>query len=532
MKLNDLISKGYFSEELPPPFTSAVYGSKIVEVKILVSGLSNAELKKTNNTEFIRFSIPKVGVYRRLNGITNPFSQLKLSEIICTHWKSIVTHYRKSSISASIPFINSFDKRAITQFALYEEFKEKCIETSFDTFYELKTDISKYFPTIYAHSIPWAIHTKSVAKIHRKPSTHYGNAIDECVRNCQSGQTIGLPIGSDTSRIIAELIGCYIDEEFSKQMSKEKIKVKGHRFVDDCHFFFYSQADAEKGLKHFQKILDDLSLNINEEKTIINKAPFSFETNWNHQLNSFLIRKHPKYQRLDLRNYYNLLINLSKQFPKDSVIKYGMKKFKKLEIEQSNWELFESLSYAFAIAEGAVLPDLLSILLQNKSLVNQSKLASTIESLLNQHIYKGNNFEVAWTLWIAKSMRIKIPLKIAQLILESRDIISIIILLDLRASKLIPKKVDTSIIELEFNKEGLTNNYWLLVYEACHKKWINSAALSSIKFFEELSKLNITFYDPKLQIKTGNPNVSIPNAKLVYKRKIINEEEESMSYIG
>lgn len=532
MKIEDLISKGYFSEELPPPFVSSDYGGKIEDVQKLILSLNNAELKKLTISDFVRFSIPKVGVHRRHNGIANPFHQLKLSEVIVKNWPSINTHYKKSKISASIPFINTVDKRAITQFALYEDFKEKCIETSFDTFFELRTDISKYFPTIYSHSIPWAIHTKTVAKIHRKPSTHYGNAIDQCVRNCQNGQTIGLPIGSDTSRIIAEIIGCYIDEQFINQMAKEKIFVKGHRFVDDCHFFFYSQADAEKGLKHFQKILDDLSLNINEEKTVINNAPFFFQNNWNHKLNSFKIRKVGQYQRLDLRNFFNLVINLAKQYPRDSVIKYGMKKFRKLTIDKNNWELYESLSYAFAVAEGSVLPDLLIILMQNKSLVNHEKLSSTIKSLLNQHIYKGNNFEVAWTLWIAKSFKVKIPLKIAQLILESRDIVSIIILLDLRANKLVSSKVNTTSIELEFNKDGLINNYWLLVYEGCHKKWITSTALSTVKFFEDISNLGITFYDPTQQVRFGNPNVFLPNTKRNTKKKTKLDEESTNNYVG
>src|SRR5690606_1286537 len=251
-----------------------------------------------------------------------------------------------------------------------------------------------YYPSIYTHSIPWAIHTKAFAKVNQGNS-HYGNLLDECIRNTQNGQTNGIVIGTDTSRILAEILGCYIDDEFIKVLNKEKIKIKGYRFVDDCHFFFYNRSDAEKALKYLQRILNDLNLNINEEKTSINKAPFQFESIWQQEITSLLIREFPKAQRTDLKHFYNKLINLSRKYTKDSVIKYGIKIFKRIKIDKSNWELYESLTYSLALAEGAILPDVLQILLQNKSLVNKNNLKSTICSLLNQNIYKGHNYEVA-----------------------------------------------------------------------------------------------------------------------------------------
>lgn len=519
MTIKNLISFGYFSEELPPPFTTEDFGSKLRRVQSIVTALNSAEKKKLSETNFVKYSIPKVGIHRRLNGIPNPYHQLALSVAIYNNWSKIKKHYKKSNLSASIPEIDKSNKRAIVQFAKFESFKEKCIESSYDTFFELKSDISKYFPSIYTHSIPWAIHTKQVAKTRRRDRTLYGNVLDECLRFGQSGQTIGMPIGTDTSRIIAELIGCSIDEELVKQLRKESVRIKGHRFVDDCHFFFYTQADAEIGLKHFQKILGDYSLNINEEKTSIKKAPFFFENNWNHQLTSFQFRFSSKYQRLDLRNFFNLLINLSKQYPNDSVIKYGVKILRKQKIFKSNWDLFESLIYSLTIAEGGILPDLLIVLLQNSKHINRKKLESSIASLLTQHVYKGNHFEISWTLWIAKSFKVKISNAIAQLILDSRDIVSILILLDLKANKLVSSRLNLSDIKLEFNQDGLTNEYWLLVYEASHKGWISTPALSTIKFFEEISNAGISFYDDTRQIAIGKPNVIGKPVKTVEKPK-------------
>ena len=473
----------------------------------IIASLTATERKKLSETNFVTYSIPKVGIHRRINGIPNPYHQFLLSETIYKNWSSIKKHYKKSTLSASIPEVDKSKKRAVVQFAKYEQFKEKCIVSSFDTFFELRSDILRYFPSIYTHSIPWALHTKAIAKTRRRDRALLGNVLDEYIRYAQNGQTIGMPIGTDTSRIVSEIIGCAIDEEIRNSLKKENIQIKGHRFVDDCHFFFYNQAEAEIALKCFQKILADFSLNINEEKTSINKAPFFFENNWNHQLVNFKIRVNQKYQRLDLRNYFNLLINFSKQYPNDFVIKYGIKTLRKSSIFKNNWDLFESLVYSLTIAEGAILPDLLAILLQNEKFINRKKLESTVSALLNQHVYKANHFEVSWTLWIAKSFNIKVKKEIAQAILDSRDIISILILLDLQQMKLVTSKLRLSDIKLEFNQDGLTNEYWLLVYEASHKGWISTTALSTVEFFNQLSLNGVSFYDSSKQISFGLPNV-------------------------
>lgn len=528
MKLKDLLDKGYFSEELPPPFVSSNFGKEFDKVNKIISKLTKTEKKQVPNSDFVKYSIPKVGLHRRHNGIPNPYHQFILSSAICNNWKEIEKKYKTSKLSASTPELDINGKRAIIQFSKFNEFKEKSLKDSFDTFFELKSDISKYYPSLYTHSIPWSIHTKAFAK-KNTGNSHYGNLLDESIRNTQNGQTNGIVIGTDTSRIIAELVGCYIDEEFLKVLDKEKIIIKGYRFVDDCHFFFYNKSDAEKALKHLQRILGDLNLNINEEKTQINQAPFQFENTWQLQLTNLTIREYPKVQRNDLKNFYNLLIDLSKRFPKDSVIKYGIKIFKRIKIKETNWDIFESLTYSLALSEGAILPDILQILLQNKSKVDLKKLESTIKSLLNQHIYKGNNFEVVWSLWIARSFKIKINNQIAQQIIDSSDAISTLVILDLKKEKLIDGRINTTTLKLDFNSNGLLSDKWILVYEATLKKWIKSNCLETIKFFDEISKLNISFYDSKRQIEIGEPNIEKLKPKELTEQKTGKKEPKTDS---
>ncbi len=88
----------------------------------------------------------------------------------------------------------------------FGQFKKECLINSFDKLFEVVTDVSRYYGTIYTHIIPWIIHTKVIAKAKRKDLTLLGNLLDKKLRESNSGQTLGIPIGSDTSLVIAEII--------------------------------------------------------------------------------------------------------------------------------------------------------------------------------------------------------------------------------------------------------------------------------------------------------------------------------------
>lgn len=502
MNLKLLVSRGYFCEELPPPFQTDVFGSKCHTVLKYYQSLAKIEKEDIKETGAVRYSIPKVGMHRRQNGIPNPVHQLHLSDVIVSQWMEITKIYQKSTFSVSIPKIDKKGKRAIIQLGRFDLFKDKCIEASFDKFYELKLDISKYFSSIYTHSIPWAIHTKKVAKARRRDNSLLGNMLDKALQYGQFAQTKGIPIGTDTSRIIAEIIGCAIDETFRNKLKKENIEPRGHRFVDDIHFFFSSRQEAETALKIYQTILHEYSLELNEDKTEIKSTPCCFENNWNQIISGSHIRNFkPDIQRSDLKNFVNLLISLSIRYPKDSVIKYGVRRLQSQKIYRSNWGLFEALLYKLAISEPSILPNLLAILLQNKIYVSIKKLQKFISAILDQNIFKANHFEVSWALWFAKTFKIKVPQKNAQQIIDARDVISSLIILDLNHSKLISGKLRLRDLTNEFTKENLTGEYWLLIYEAAYKGWIPKSPISLISFFEKLEKLNIYFYDADLQVE-------------------------------
>jgi hypothetical protein len=496
MKLSDLLGNGFFCEELPPPFSTKLLGTKSATILKAMGSLP-----KMTDFNCANFIAPKVGIHRRHFSIPHPYPQIKLSDAIVKNWKAILTEYDKSNISLSKPEIDKEGKRAVVYLDKFESFRESCIIASSTKRYQLQLDIAKYFFSIYTHSIPWAIHSKLVAKANRGSSL-WGNQIDTLIRLSQSNQTKGIPVGTDTSRIIAELVGCEIDAQFENALHKHGIKVNGYRFVDDCRYYFDTLSDAELALREYQKILTEYSLNLNDEKTHIQTAPCLFDSSWKLPLNSApLEAKLDKNQRSDLKNYFNLLIKLAHENPKDSVVKYGLRRISKLDVHQKNIDIFESLLYCVALHETGVLPIVLNLLTKYKSHLSKNGVTNFVKSLIDQNIHKGHHYEVSWALWIAKCFGITIPSDVAQQIIDSRDVISIIILLDLYQTGKISGTINTIDLESDLNLSSLDGELWLLAYEAEIKKWLPLNNIALNPFFQILEKNKISFYTQPNSIK-------------------------------
>jgi hypothetical protein len=100
----------------------------------------------------------------------------------------------------------------------------------------LTADFSRYYPSIYTHAIPWAIHGKAAA---RADITLFGNRLDERIRESQDSQdkqTGGIPIGPDTSFLIGEVVAAAIDRRLEDKIGK----LHGTRFVDDYYLSLLS----------------------------------------------------------------------------------------------------------------------------------------------------------------------------------------------------------------------------------------------------------------------------------------------------
>lgn len=517
----ELLEKGYFAKELPPPFQTELFANKLSLIDAEWATISPALNKSKNPTKefynpkfqeskWVVHSIPKVGFSRRLLGIPNPYHQSILAKSIANRWTEIETILNKSTITNSKPVQDTTGNRALKSINSFGEFKKECLINSFDRLFEVKTDVSRYYGTIYTHIIPWIIHTKSVAKTKRKDTNLLGNLLDKNLREGNSRQTLGIPIGPDTSLVIAEIIGCTLDEMVQ---NKFKTSIKGFRYIDDYYIYCENQANAEKVFKFIQSIFTEYQLEINEEKTKISKSPFPFETDWSIELGTFTFRKHSQSQQTDIERFVSLAFKNAKNNPKDSVLNFAISILKNIPLFDESWKLYQSLILKIALAEPVTLPVISQILVSHRLKVEKLKVKSVVENIIREHTPKGHHFEVAWALWLCKEFEIKIPDDIANLVFNSNDIISILIALDLRKSGFINSTVSTSHIEDDLTTESLMDEKWLLTYEAITQGWVSIPKIKTIKdneYFNLLHKHKVQFYDESktvIPFKLTNPNI-------------------------
>jgi hypothetical protein len=207
--LESLLTKGYFPEVLPPNFITVDFGTFAAKSPTVFDAFA----AKPARLKGIHYSASKSGFRRRPFVITHPISEYFDAKFIADNGNAIDQQFQRSRFSASIPEATGEDGRAVN-ITPFHELHRRMHERVGQFGYVAKSDVQRYFPSIYTHSIPWAMHGKTAAKKDTDPNSKnvLFNKLDQLVRRGQDGQTVGLPIGPDSSRIIAEIIGCAIDQ--------------------------------------------------------------------------------------------------------------------------------------------------------------------------------------------------------------------------------------------------------------------------------------------------------------------------------
>jgi len=531
LKAIDLIQYGYFPAELPPPFQTTALGKFVVKTKKgkfdrWLNEWINQNKSKGKDEELnwpgskcVNYSIPRVKNLRRVLSIPNPFYQIILCNLIEKNWTEIEKHIQQSPISISRPVIpiqrnkkysRSFDQIKHT---INNEQKIALISTEFS--FALKTDISRYYPTLYTHSISWALHGKKDAKKKRKPSELWGNELDQAVRSTKDGQTLGIPIGPDTSLIIAEILTTTIDLKLEQRIGK----LSGLRVIDDYLLFFKEKQDCNRALEELTDLFKEYELEMNPIKIQILELPYVLEPVWKPEIRQFHFRipENPlnKYslQRYDLINYFSRVNEYCIQFPESNILKYSIKRIHNHPVFEDNLPLFESLLLKSTLTQSSCLLDVAGILKENKEkkyIGKIEKFEKSLSELIRIHAKYSNHYEVSWALWLAKEFEIKLNEDLNSLFSKMDNPIIVLLILDLRERGLISPTIDDTKWKSYLVKEQLYDDHWLLAYEAVVKEWINPSKnyLENDPFFKALKDSDVSFYDSAKSEITSTPEPS------------------------
>ncbi len=202
--LRGILEYGLFPEKIPPCFSSiglADFAS--LYFNGLLDEESNKKLKDKIiglRSDYVRYQSLRDSNTPRNMGIPHPAAYAIQALAISKCWREIAEHCNKPKPTFSRIYVRSMGGGRIFEmnYKGNEHLQQEEDELGWQagTQYVVIADISMCFPSIYTHSIPWALYAKETAKDNTNDLNLAGNLLDICTQNTRDGQTNGLLIVS------------------------------------------------------------------------------------------------------------------------------------------------------------------------------------------------------------------------------------------------------------------------------------------------------------------------------------------------
>ena len=368
MILKALLSKGYFPKELPLVFTTTDFGTHADVIldewqQENVFGVKRSKdfgkiggkrfrskysFKNVPSADPEVISKPKKLYERRNIHVTHPIPQALLTREIAENWPKVQKWLSRQRYSEDEILVADRHERAIKgiNFPIHRA-KKSYLEATSD--WLIKTDISRFYPTIYTHSIAWAAYGKERVKGALKTyEGTFADRLDMLVRSCNRNQTIGVPIGPETSRILAEIISSRIDLDFSEQLGDLLGEVVD-RLQDDWVVGAATLEKSEKILSVISSCYREYGLEINGSKTSISHILASDQENWKSEISAFLSHRRGGLYRSRLEEFLALCLRLQLEYPSAPVLNYALSIIEGRRFSPTDIEVLESFLLKAAV---------------------------------------------------------------------------------------------------------------------------------------------------------------------------------------
>lgn len=528
LMLKALLSKGYFPRELPIAFTTSDFGTHSHDIiqdweksKIFTRDknlgkhrttkkkLTGGYLYSLKSSELEVISKPKKGYERRNVHITHPIPQALLSYEITNNWKSIQKWLSRQTFSEDEVVIGNQYERAIRGINFpFHHAKKAYLEATSD--WIVKTDIARFYPTIYTHSVPWAAYGKEKVKANLKLyDGSLADRIDCLLRACNRNQTIGIPIGPETSRIIAEVISSRIDNSFVEKM-RGIAAAKIDRLQDDWFVGTQTMESAEDVISLITSLYRDYGLDINGSKTSIGHISKAHDTHWTAELGAFISHRPGPMKGKRLKEFLSVTLRLQAQYPNESVVNYALSVIESQIEEATDVEMIESFLLRAASVSPGSMDHVCRILinLQHRTgRVSLQRIGTRFNQLIARNLERRNLFEVIWLIYTLRGL--KKPLvceKLSEALEGNPSSALALLLLDMKSRGLCVSRLPISKWESQITEESIvTEPVWLLAYEGIRHGWLRDATgVMGKAFFKPMNDRNVVFYDPKRNIPTSS----------------------------
>ena len=505
LNLEHLLGRGYFPKELPPCFCAEQFAQFVASNDSFREKILNL----SGEREALTYGLTLPGPRVRDLAIIHPVSQARLADEILEAKDEIRSRIDTVDLSLSKP--STANQRAVKPELSGAQITQRRLGAQRNARYYLKCDVAACYHAIYTHSIPWALHGKEEGKENRHDNGLAGNRLDGALRSGMHGQTTGIPVGPDTSLVLAELVLSAVDREFRERFGE----VDGFRFMDDYFLVFEERSNAEKALNDLTSALRRYELRLNAKKTELGRVPASIETTWVTKLRRTSLRGGADAQR-ELENYFSLAIELKNTFPNELVFRYALGRLHRDFSGWRNvdWKPLQNFLGMVIRSELGSLPTALQLVKKLRRVEDEfensprvlraSSTGQTVDTdllrniLANHAIWAtkaGYEHEVLWCLWGLFHLELEAPDEMTEAVREFDHPFVKLLLLWGREEGLTDS-------ELNFDaaaspEEAFEGQNWLLNYEALTRGWLadDEISVNDHEVFGSLNDANVQFLD-------------------------------------
>lgn len=503
-RLRRLLEAGYLAEELPPPFVSHSFAR--VRKTLLNDWTAQPTYPKFRSRPE-QLTIPRYGAARRRVTIPNPVNFYRLAATISDGWIEIRDHISKSKITEFRPILDAEGPRSIFRLD-FGIVNRRTAEILSEYDHVFKTDITRFYHSIYTHSIAWALYGKPWVKINLHTAafkTSLGNILDIELRKGQEDQSIGIPIGPDTSRILSEIVAVGLEKELGPQLTD--IDRRAVRYVDDILIGFDEDESEDQVAAALEAAMSHYELDINISKTRTLGKRGKERIDWVQELQACKIRyDSDESQRSDLERFFTLALIYAEENEKDAVLKWALKRSRTFKIRANNQSLYFDYLIRVSRKSLSTIPILAQSLIEAKSKntpIPTDRVKKFILDTIRVHARVGHSFEVAWSLFIAKGLRIHLKRQSLIQVFKLESSLCALLCMDLNARGLIDGGIDEAAWLPYGTEDGLTSPMWLLAYEAVRKGWWADGRRDYVvnhPLFGPMLQRGVFFYDEKRNV--------------------------------
>ena len=483
-----------YREGTPPVFTTKDFTTEVVD-----------EMLKTHRPENwrggydqIEYRVNRFSQVPRLMHIPHPLPYARLCQRISAYWDNL-KHICKNPKSRLKPARND-DKSVFSP--IYNELQDyndrdfRVLATKSENFgdlmsklkltkgklYRARADISLFFPSVYTHSIPWALVGRGEAKANQRNGRKWYNQLDKSQRQLKRNETQGVPIGPATSNIISELILFNVDIELWK---------KGYTFThfgDDYECYCETEEKAEMFIIHLAQELQYYLLSLNVQKVIIEKLPFSYQTEWIIELKNRLPPRENRTKQSEIFNFLDYAINLQKNHPDGNVLKYAARSLTN-QIDEHNVATFLQYIVSIVLYNPTVLPILCKFAKKYPQMIPDMSFDPVLRDLLK---YRCSD-TICWGLYFMSICGEAISDELAKAVIDTKDCMSIGMFIALNQHR--DKVIDFLNNAVDPNLEYNCDQYWILIHELAQDcpTFDQYRKKTGLKF---LKKKNVRFIKP------------------------------------